>query len=546
MKRLWLFVVLTASVVWAGSGQAIGPEKTIVFWGDVYNNPVGPDKYMPVDGTVVVPWVKEGKLGWFFFSDTFIPPESYQGLFGRLREQELQNFTSPLLWISVVPGTCDWFDDVAWSRILERARIVTELCRAARYPGLVFDTEQYQGQPFNYNVQPQADQHGFDAYADQAFTRGRQFMTAVTQVKPDVMVMLTYAASLVAEEMARGMRDPRSSAYGLIPAFLDGLLEGAGDAATVVDGYEQAYGFRTHAEFVAARRSIKEAAAMLSRNPPLYKQRLKIGYGLWLDYGNVFDWEDFEKNYYTPAEFAHALHYGLREADTCVWIYMGTPDVNAKKLPEPYLRAIRDAREPQDLDFVPRSGTEWKARQKAAREKKPEDFPKARGRPETADEVVFKRLQGQYEEVMDLRGQWVFRTDADDVGRAEQWFAVHHPDGEWSAIEIAEWWEPQGYVYDGYAWYRRPLDVPDTLAGKTLMLAFGAVDEQAWVYVNGTLAGEHAQGPPGWNAPFEIDVTAFLKPGETNLIAVRVHDSAGAGGIWKAVKLMTPRTVSAL
>ena len=74
-----------------------------------------------------------------------------------------------------------------------------------------------------------------------------------------------------------------------------------------------------------------------------------------------------------------------------------------------------------------------------------------------------------------------------------------------------------------------------------MYLAFGAVDEQALVYVNGELAGRHELGPEGWTVPFEIEVTAHLRPGERNVIAVRVEDSLGVGGIWKSVKLVTPR-----
>ena len=40
---------------------------------------------------------------------------------------------------------------------------------------------------------------------------------------------------------------------------------------------------------------------------------------------------------------------------------------------------------------------------------------------------------------------------------------------------------------------------------------------------------------------FEVDVTPYVKPGERNLIAVRVEDTTGVAGIWKPVKLVTPK-----
>jgi hypothetical protein len=41
--------------------------------------------------------------------------------------------------------------------------------------------------------------------------------------------------------------------------------------------------------------------------------------------------------------------------------------------------------------------------------------------------------------------------------------------------------------------------------------------------------------------PFEVDVTGYLRPGARNQVTVRVHDSLAYGGIWKSVKLITPR-----
>jgi hypothetical protein len=67
--------------------------------------------------------------------------------------------------------------------------------------------------------------------------------------------------------------------------------------------------------------------------------------------------------------------------------------------------------------------------------------------------------------------------------------------------------------------------------------AFGAVDESAWVYLNGEFAGEHDIGEAGWDKPFGIDVTKAIQPG-ANVLAVRVLDRVLGGGIWKPVELL--------
>jgi len=74
--------------------------------------------------------------------------------------------------------------------------------------------------------------------------------------------------------------------------------------------------------------------------------------------------------------------------------------------------------------------------------------------------------------------------------------------------------------------------------GRKVVLWFGAADETATVWVNGVKVGEHDIGPDvGWDKRFPIEVTAVLRPGRPNEIAVRVHNSTLAGGLWKSIKL---------
>ncbi|HTL30970.1 MAG TPA: hypothetical protein VL282_17195, partial [Tepidisphaeraceae bacterium] len=75
---------------------------------------------------------------------------------------------------------------------------------------------------------------------------------------------------------------------------------------------------------------------------------------------------------------------------------------------------------------------------------------------------------------------------------------------------------------------------------KKIYLAFGAVDEDAQVWLNGKKIGAHELGELGWDEVFEFDVTPLLHAGD-NEVAVRVFDRTGPGGIWKSVKLLTSR-----
>ena len=48
-----------------------------------------------------------------------------------------------------------------------------------------------------------------------------------------------------------------------------------------------------------------------------------------------------------------------------------------------------------------------------------------------------------------------------------------------------------------------------------------------------------------WDKRFAIDISEFARPGEKNLIAMRVRDSLRMGGLWKSVKLVSPKANAA-
>ncbi len=73
-------------------------------------------------------------------------------------------------------------------------------------------------------------------------------------------------------------------------------------------------------------------------------------------------------------------------------------------------------------------------------------------------------------------------------------------------------------------WYHRTFDIPDSWAGKHVLLHFGAVDWEAEVFINGVSVGMHRGGYD----QFEFDITPFLKD-SPNELAVRVYDPSDAG-----------------
>ena len=129
---------------------------------------------------------------------------------------------------------------------------------------------------------------------------------------------------------------------------------------------------------------------------------------------------------------------------------------------------------------------------------------------------------------LSLDGRWRFRTDPDDVGLAQRWFDPATLAGDWRDAPVPGNWNflfrdspyPEtDHDYEGVAWYRRRVAVPADFGTPLTALHFEAVHYRATVWVNGVEVGDHE----GDFVPFELDVTAALRPGATNDIAVRVE-----------------------
>lgn len=140
---------------------------------------------------------------------------------------------------------------------------------------------------------------------------------------------------------------------------------------------------------------------------------------------------------------------------------------------------------------------------------------------------------------------WEFSRDPDERGAEESWYASSPGGGDWRGIDVPARWADTwvGGNYYGYGWYRTSFKIPAAWEGNAVMLEFGAVDEQAWVYLNGEYAGEHTVESEGlgvgslWNRQFAIEAgPENLKYGGRNLLAVRVHAHTGAAGIWRPVR----------
>ena len=90
-----------------------------------------------------------------------------------------------------------------------------------------------------------------------------------------------------------------------------------------------------------------------------------------------------------------------------------------------------------------------------------------------------------------LPDEWALKVDPNDVGLEEGWHSPELDDRDWMRVRVPLVWEDTAAgAHDGYGWYRVWLTLPAEAEGSEVVLAFGGVDEQAWVYVSGQYLGE--------------------------------------------------------
>ena len=149
---------------------------------------------------------------------------------------------------------------------------------------------------------------------------------------------------------------------------------------------------------------------------------------------------------------------------------------------------------------------------------------------------------------IDLSGPWKFHVDPTNTGVQNGWQKPEFDASAWRTLTVPADWESQGITqvnpewqqsddlkqpYTGYAWYRRSVDIPADWKGKCICLNLGTIDDLDWTYFNGQLIGQTTDRS-GWVSAIQRSYqvpAAAVKFGEKNVIAVRVLDFRGLGGI---------------
>jgi sialate O-acetylesterase len=113
-------------------------------------------------------------------------------------------------------------------------------------------------------------------------------------------------------------------------------------------------------------------------------------------------------------------------------------------------------------------------------------------------------------------------------GRAV-WADPELDDASWADIGVPSLWESAGYPgMDGVAWYRLAFTLTPDDAKQPARLSLGSIDDDDITWLNGTEVGR----TNGYATLREYAIPASLLRAGRNVLAVRVSDGAGGGGIY--------------
>ncbi len=246
------------------------------------------------------------------------------------------------LLISANPGDADWLDDKAWSDIVEHWRLAARLAKRGHLRGLLFDPEPYTKpfEQFNYDAQPDAENHSFADYAKAARKRGREVMQAVASEYADAEFFSYFLISyLVNDHQHRGPSPIDENGrredfdwclaghnYGLLPAFLSGLLEASPLGMKFIDGCEYGYWLTKPNEFAKLSHDVRAIGRLIvdADVRQRYDRQITVAFPVFVDIVHpalIGDWAIEPEIADRMSILRRQLTAAIGAGDGIVWFY---------------------------------------------------------------------------------------------------------------------------------------------------------------------------------------------------------------------------------
>lgn len=287
-----------------------------------------------------------------------------------LRATNFSKFTDNFLLMGATTEEgWDWFSESDWQASESNICLFAKTASAGRFVGIAFDPEPYGGNPWFYQRISRATEKSFEEYQQQVRKRGAQFIQAIQQELPSVKLLTLFQLTAFMEgfqdelDFKEQMSQLSISEYGLLPAFLNGMLDAAWSNTVIVDGNEPAYYYAEQKPFFQAYDFIvRRALALIApENRSKYTLQVQAGYATYMDHLFALrqPQEAFLSYYLTSQErakwFEHNTYYALLKSDEYVWSYSERMNWWVDKMPAEAGETSQSAKLPAGAEEAIRS-----------------------------------------------------------------------------------------------------------------------------------------------------------------------------------------------
>ena len=248
-----------------------------------------------------------------------------------LAQIKWQKFTDNFLTLYAASRwNMDWFNDEHWNVIARNMKLFSLAVRSGNCVGVCFDPEPYGTDPWVYPGSYK--DKSFDQVCEQVRRRGRQFIIALQEHKPELRVLSFFQLGLfghIVDEPDSKLRQEKllKKWMPLLPAFWHGCLEGAAPGTILIDGNEQAYYYESLHDFYRAYHLIRQRAQTLvpEKLRKKYNSHVQVGMALYIDQAlgkrTVQTISKFMTGEQQLKFFEHNVYYALTTSDEYVWCY---------------------------------------------------------------------------------------------------------------------------------------------------------------------------------------------------------------------------------
>ena len=341
----------------AAGAQQLPPRKKLIEYGWDVPTPafvrahIREMEQRPFDGLIMcLP-----KLGNVFTVEKWDEAQ-YAAALQDLRNIEWRKFTDNFI-IMWAASTMDWFSDKDWEVVRRNVALVAQAAAAGRCRGICFDAEPYGANPWIYTEAKHRAEKSFAQYEAQVRKRGAEFMRAITEHMPNAVLHTFFLLSLFPDVAAEPDPARRAEAlsregYGLLPAFVNGMLDAAPPGAIITDGNESSYYYTDSCSYYRAYHQIRQGALALvvPENVRKYQTQMQVSQALYVD--QVFNLRQGARllsAVLSPEErarwFEQDVYYALATTDEYVWCYSERMSWwENRDLPPGLVEAIQSAR----------------------------------------------------------------------------------------------------------------------------------------------------------------------------------------------------------